>query len=344
MGWYNGLPEYAHLSPDLTLGDTATVIGQGNVALDVARILLSPVDSLRGTDITSQAIDTLSKSKVRRVRVVGRRGAMQAAFTIKEVRELMNLEGVAFHPLPADQLPPPEAKLLRAPKRIVGVLTKGSSLKVGEAARSWSLDFNLSPTSFNADEAAALKSISFEKTTLSPDPFYPQARASGTGEIVDLESQLAFRSIGYKSEPLPQLHELGIPFDSAQGIIPNDAGGRVLGEIVDGDIGRKHVPGMFAAGWVKRGPTGVIASTMADAFVTAETIAKDWADRIRFNAGEGKKDGWEGVKSEAEKRGVRRVDWKAWEKIDAAERKLGQERGKKREKFGSVEEMLKVLD
>ena len=138
------MPEYADLSPDLTLGDTATVIGQGNVALDVARILLSPVDALRSTDITSPAIHTLSKSKVKRVRVVGRRGALQAAFTIKEVRELMNLDGVAFHPLPADQLPPSDAKLLRAPKRIVQVLTKGSSLNIEEAPKSWSLDFNLS--------------------------------------------------------------------------------------------------------------------------------------------------------------------------------------------------------
>lgn len=313
--------------------------------MDVARILLSPVDALRSTDITSQAIDALSKSRVKRVRVVGRRGAMQAAFTIKEVRELMNLEGVAFQPLPADQLPPPDAKLLRAPKRIVQVLTKGSGLSVEEAPKSWSLDFNLSPTAFNSNEEQALKSISFEKTKLSPDPFDAQAKASGTGEFVELSSQLAFRSIGYKSEPLPGLHDLGVPFDVARGIIPNDAGGRVLGEIVDGDIGRKHVPGMYAAGWVKRGPTGVIASTMADAFVTAETIAKDWAEGMKFNAGIGeKKDGWDGVKQEAEKRGVRRVSWKDWEAIDAAEKRRGEEDGKKREKFGSVEEMLRVLD
>ena len=345
VGWYNGLPEYSGLAPDLTLGDTATVIGQGNVALDVARILLSPIDALRNTDITSQAIETLSKSKVKRVRVVGRRGAMEAAFTIKEVRELMNLEGVAFHPISADQLPPPEAKLLRAPKRIVQVLTKGSSLFVSEAPKSWSLDFNLSPIAFNADEESSLKSISFEETTLAPDPFDPSARASGTGKITDLESQLAFRSIGYKSEALPGFRELGIPFDSARGIIPNDAGGRVLGEIVDGDIGRKHVPGMYAAGWVKRGPTGVIASTMADAFVTAETIAKDWKEKVKFITGIGEaKDGWEGLKAEADARGVRRVDWKGWERIDIAEKKLGEQRGKKREKFGSVEEMLRVLD
>lgn len=346
VGWYNSLPEYTHLSPDLTLGEEATVIGQGNVALDVARILLSPVDALRSTDITSQAIETLSKSRVKRVRVVGRRGAMQAAFTIKEVRELMNLDGVAFHPLPADQLPPPEAKLLRVPKRIVQVLNKGSSLTTEEAEKSWSLDFNLSPTTFNANpQTQALRSISFEKTALSPDPFDPHAKVSGTGEIIDLPSQLAFRSIGYKSAPLPGLHELGIPFDEARGIIPNDAGGRVLGEIVDGDIGRKHLRGMYAAGWVKRGPTGVIASTMADAFVTAETIAKDWAEGLKFNGGVGeRKDGWEGVKGEAEKRGVRRVSWEDWEAIDKAEKKRGEERGKKREKFGSVEEMLKVLD
>ncbi len=344
VGWYNGLPEYADLNPDLTVGEEVAIIGQGNVALDVARILLSDVSALRDTDITENAIHALQKSKVKRVRVVGRRGAMQAAFTIKEVRELMNLSQVAFHPLEADKLPPPDAKLLRAPKRIMQVLSKGSAVPVSEAERSWSLDFNLSPTAFEPLAGTdQLASIQFEKTTLSPDPFDPKAKAVSTGEFTTLPAQLAFRSIGYKSQPIPGLSELGVPFDRRQGIIPNDEGGRVLGYSEEGPRNR-HVPGMYAAGWVKRGPTGVIASTMADAFVTADSIAQDWARGLPFVFGSKRKEGWEAVKSEAVKRGLRRVSWEDWKRIDDAEKWRGEERGKKREKFRSVEEMLKVLD
>jgi len=100
VGWYNGLPEYADLDPDLTKGDTAVVIGQGNVALDVTRILLAPLDELRKTDLTERAIEALSKSKVENVKVIGRRGPLQAPYTIKELRELMHLPGVAFAPPP----------------------------------------------------------------------------------------------------------------------------------------------------------------------------------------------------------------------------------------------------
>ncbi|RAL66591.1 hypothetical protein DID88_006281 [Monilinia fructigena] len=265
VGWYNGLPEYADLEPDLTQGDEAIVIGQGNVALDVARILLQDPDVLRTTDITERAIETLQKSRVTRVRVVGRRGPLQAAFTIKEVH-----------------------------------------------------------------------------------PFDPAAKANGTGELIGLPASLAFRSIGYKSEALPGFSTLDIPFDDRMGIIPNDSLGRVVNENEgwsSSDLS-KHVSGMYCAGWVKRGPTGVIASTMLDAFSTADTIAEDWYARASFlngNAG-GSGLGWDGVKAEADKKGCRRVSWEDWHKIDAVERKKGHSNGKEREKFTKVEDMLKVLD
>ncbi|KAM3084924.1 NADPH-adrenodoxin reductase [Clarireedia jacksonii] len=350
VGWYNGLPEYADLEPDLTQGDEAVVVGQGNVALDVARILLQDPDVLRTSDITGKAIETLQKSRVRRVRVVGRRGPLQAAFTIKEVRELVKLNSVAFHPVDSSLIPEDISKLPRAPRRIMEIIKKGSSASLESAAKSWSLDFCLSPVSFNASEQSPsqLGSMSFEKTMLVPGPLDPEAKANGTGDIVNIPSSLAFRSIGYKSEALPGFPDLGIPFNNKSGVIPND----LLGRIVNDNEGwassdsSRHIPGMYCAGWVKRGPTGVIASTMLDAFSTADTIADDWYSHKEFLNGNrgGSGLGWEGIKSEADKRGCRRVTWKDWQKIDATERRRGNSIGKVREKFTRVEDMLAVLD
>jgi len=146
---------------------------------------------------------------------------------------------------------------------------------------------------------------------------------------------------------LPEFSELGIPFNDSLGIIPNDYLGRVINE--SGDCSElkaaKHIPGMYCAGWVKRGPTGVIASTMNDSFSTADSIAMDWHAHEPFlNKGHGSNLGWEGVKAEAENRGCRRVSWHDWKKIDAIEKGIGKRNGKEREKFTRVEDMLAVLD
>lgn len=366
VGWYNGLPEYADLNPDLTAGEEAIVVGQGNVALDVARILLSDVDTLRKTDITEAALEALSRNRVKKVRMVGRRGPMQvccphcflepvvndtqAAFTIKEARELMKLPSVGFHGIDPSLIPEDISKLPRASKRIMQLLQKGSEASASSAAKSWSLDFKLSPTSFNSvsSSSSQLSSMSFEKTVLEPSVFDLSARARGTGDIVDLPASLAFRSIGYKSEALEGLSELGVPFDDKLGVIPNDQYGRVINPSAGpaGAPGTRHVPGMYCAGWVKRGPTGVIASTMNDAFATADVIAQDWHSHAGFNGSDSgsAKDGWEGIKAEAEKSGCRRVSWQDWEKIDKAEKQRGGEKGKEREKFTRIEDMLAVLD
>lgn len=350
VGWYNGLPEYADLKPDLSAGEEAVVIGQGNVALDVARILLQDVNTLKSTDIAEHATEALQKSKVKRVRVAGRRGPMQAAFTIKEVREQMKLPDVAFHSWDESLAPQDIKTLPRVPRRIMEVLKKGSPLRPGDVPKSWSLDFCHSPVSFNSDstESSNLGSMTFEKTTLLPDPFDTSAKALGTGEYVTFPSALAFRSIGYKSEALPGFTELGIPFDDRRGIIPNDH----LGRVVNGNSSWTNetqappLPGMYCAGWVKRGPTGVIASTMTDAFATAESIAMDWVGKKKFLNGrsEERRDGWEGLEGEAKSKGLRRVSWEDWKKIDDVEKSNGRIKGKERVKFTTVEDMLAVLD
>jgi adrenodoxin-NADP+ reductase len=262
---------------------------------------------------------------------------------------LVKLPSVAFHPVDTTLIPEDLKTLDRPPRRIMEVLKKGGSTSLSTASKSWSLDFCLSPTSFNPDSTnqEKLGSISFEKTTLEPNLFDRAAKATGTGEIIDVLASLALRSIGYKSEALAGLERLGIPFDNRKGVIPNDHLGRVIDDPTDwlDSITAKHLPGMYCAGWVKRGPTGVIASTMDDAFSTAESIAMDWNNLKPFlNHNEGTSLGWEGVKSEAAKLNIRRVSWQDWKKIDVAEKERGRKAGKEREKFTDIDDMLAVLD
>lgn len=264
----------------------------------------------------------------------------------------MKLPSVAFRDVDLSLIPDDLSKLPRAQKRIMELLKKGSMTPLSKAVKAWSLDFLLSPISFNGAAVSPdqLSSISLERTSLQPHVFDPAAKAKGTGDTIDLPANIAFRSIGYKSEALPGLSELGVPFDDRLGIMPNDHYGRVVSPAKGpaGDLTAKHVPGIYCAGWVKRGPTGVIASTMNDAFQTAEVIAQDWQSHAPFQETEaadtGSKNGWEALKEEAEQRGCRRVSWQDWKKIDEAERERGKSKGKQREKFTKIPEMLAVLD
>ncbi|PGH23499.1 hypothetical protein AJ80_02453 [Polytolypa hystricis UAMH7299] len=372
VGWYNGLPEHRDLEPDLEAGEEAVVIGQGNVALDVARVLLTDVDVLRKTDMADYAVEALAKSKIKRVRVIGRRGPMQAAFTIKEIRELLQLPGVSFDPIPVNLFPPEGVikTLPRAQKRLTQLLIKGSATNASAATKSWSLDFLLSPHSFHSNPHQ--NNLSHLKCTLNQldpnDPFSPSSKVGpllqeSDGQVaqLDITTNLCFRSIGYQSLPLPGLHDLDVHFNAERGIIPNDGQGRVLPLAAQEtgnpslEMRQSHVPGLYCAGWVKRGPTGVIASTMTDAFATADAIAADWmshthaAVKIPFlnfeqQGGRSTGLGWEGVRGEAGRLGLRATSWRDWKRIDEVEKEKGEAKGKVREKIGDVEEMLRVLD
>lgn len=362
VGWYNGLPEYANLSPDLQSGDTAVVVGQGNVALDVARFLLSPIDNLKGTDVSEHALEALSRSRVRDVKVIGRRGPMQAPYTIKELRELMNLPGVGFAPPPEswDELIQVERKKLpRQLKRIAELLERGSKTHMESADKAWQLGYLRSPAEFLSSDGERIEAVGFEQTEYTEDAKAivtgdPQKdlnairriKVRGTGNKTMLHANLAFRSVGYQSEPLPGFKELGIPFDEDLGIIPNDMHGRIVSPDRGpaGPLTAGHVPGMYCSGWVKRGPTGVIASTMDDAFSTGDIIASDWEGEVKFNNdAAGEKDGYEGVRKEIERRGIKAVSWEDWLKIDAEEKRRGKEKGKQREKIRSIEDMMNIL-
>jgi len=349
VGWYNGLPEYANFQSKLFLSsaEEAVVIGQGNVALDVARILLTSVDVLRKTDITEQAVEALSRSRVKRVSVVGRRGPLQAAFTAKELREMLSIPGIGFPGVNPSLIPQDTGKLSRQQKRILQILEKGSKTPFLEAQKHWELNFLRSPSAFlpSINDSARLGAVRLEETRLEEPTFSPTSRVHPTGEYEEIRTDIAFRSIGYLSEPIPGFEEAGIPFNTKRGLVPNEDG-RVVKPGSDPEDPGEIVPGVYTSGWVKRGPTGEIASTMYDAFETADAMVNDWitGERQFMTSGDEEKLGWAAVSAEARSRGVRPVSWEEWQKIDAVEKSRGARVGKERVKFVSEEEMLAVLD
>jgi len=224
------------------------------------------------------------------------------------------------------------------------------------AERSWSLTSLASPRRFieSRENPGSLSGLEVALMKYKDDNmrFDGSASVIATGETHDIPCSLAFRSIGYKSTAIAGLmSDVNVPFDDRAGIIPNDIHGRVLA-ISDGpgELGARHIPGCYCAGWVKRGPTGVIASTMEDAFATADIIVQDWRDKALFLNGtsEGNNStahGWESLikEQDVKKAGLRRVSWEDWSRIDNIEKERGRETGRERVKFRSVEDMLNIL-
>lgn len=331
VGWYNGLPEHAELDVPLDLAEDVTIVGNGNVALDVARILLADVSRLKSTDITEQAYEKLKTSKIKRVRIAARRGILQSAFTTKEVRELINEPNVYMNPIKneyLDQVRPFMSVLERTRKRLVSVLEKNSKLPRPEGVeKTWNLDYLISPIEIKGSgNGKTLESTTFEVNNLVQSELSSPAQPVGSGQHVTFKNELVFRSIGYKSVPLVGMHDsLGIQFDQVRGIVPN----------IDGRVS----PGVYAVGWVKTGPTGVIAHTMGESFEIAENLIDDYKQGLVGT--EKTRPGFDGIKNKIKSRVV---NWGDWEKIDAAEKVKGSSEGKPREKFTSVDEMLKVLE
>ncbi|KAG9350365.1 hypothetical protein JZ751_026720 [Albula glossodonta] len=315
------------LKPDLS-SETAVILGQGNVALDVARILLSPLDILKKTDITQSSLDALAASKVRRVLIVGRRGPLQVACTIKELREMVNLPGTR---------PDMEARefqgiaealkdLPRPRKRLTELMIKTAQQNPaaeGAASRQWGFRFLRSPVEVlptsDLRKAAGIR-LGINQLEGSGE----HARAVATGEVEDIECGMVINSIGYRSLPI----DPAVPFDPHRAIIPN-----MMGRV-------QQAAGLYCSGWVKRGPTGVIATTMTDSFDTARSLIQDMeTGALEISA---VKPGSQAIAPLLLKRGVRPVSFSAWEKIDAEEMKRGKSVGKPREKLLDVEEMLKA--
>eukprot|EP00949_MAST-11_sp_MAST-11-sp1_P003917 g3917.t1 len=278
VNWYNGHPDYAHLDFDLSKVRTVVVFGQGNVAVDCARILTRNPEELEGTDISQRALDALRRSAVRRVIMIGRRSHVQAAFTMKETRELTRLEGVRFvvHPeelaMGRTEASLVEISSMRAKKRMDSLLQKAADASDNddddalEHSRTIELRFLASPRQFFGNVDGALHAVELEKCSLAGDVPFEQFAVS-TSETEVVECDMAIKSIGYKVERI----SADIPFDEERNICPSEAG-RVMDE--DGSI----IKGLYCAGWAKRGPSGIIGTNIPDARQTVAAIVEDHED------------------------------------------------------------------
>jgi NADPH-dependent glutamate synthase beta subunit-like oxidoreductase len=311
VGWYNGHPQFAKLGPDLG-GRTAVVIGNGNVALDVARILAKTTAEFSGSDIVGHALHALQKSKLERIVILGRRGPHQIAMTPKELGELGHLERACPRIDPAD-LPAADEDAFLEPGQRKSVTHLRSFAAIPEAFRSdkpieIEFDFFASPQAILGDGAVA--GIEVERTVLDAG-----GRASGTGEVYTIDCSLVVTCIGYKTSPIP-----GVPFEDSAGRFANDEG--------------RIMPGLYCVGWARRGPSGTIGTNRPDGFGVVERIAED------FGAGAGKQ-GRAGFDALAAARKLDVVTFRDWKKIEAVEEQRARD-GAPREKFVDVGEMIRA--
>lgn len=337
--WYNGHPSAAGRSFGLGACETAVVVGNGNVALDCARVLCAtPEQLVGGTDIAAQAAAELAGSAVRRVVVLGRRGVLQAAFTIKELRELSKLNGSTTRLLaPADAFGAAviEAAAAERPrKRVVDLMAKLANGDDGlpppppraPARREIRIEMQRSPVGFIGgpsidDGGPRVSAVRLKCMGLEGLPGSSQRAKPIEGTEYEVPCGLALRAVGYRSTPIE-----GAPFDAARGVVPN-AGGRVDGR-----------SGLYVVGWLKRGPSGVILANVTDA---AETAAALLADRAGGGLGFGG-DGGPAVRVELAQQGAPVLGFGEWRRIDAEELRRGAASGKVREKLVAVDEMIEV--
>jgi NADPH-dependent glutamate synthase beta subunit-like oxidoreductase len=322
VGWYNGHPDYRDLEFDLS-SESAIVIGQGNVAIDVCRILAKSVDELRKTDIASHALDVLAESRIREIHLIGRRGPVQARFTTKELRELGQLSECDPFVDPDDLLVGDTCKSeltdVREPARQRNFeIFRSFASRQQEKRKSCRIHFFLSPR--EAHGTHRLEELVLERTRLVGAA--GRQEAIGTGQTVCIKAGLMIRSVGYSGLALE-----GVPFDEKRGTVPNKDG---RAEVT--------LPGgfpVYVTGWIKRGPTGIIGTNRACSMATVATLL---ADLPNFSSEH--KPGREGLASVLAQRSVRSVSFQDWEMIDQAERARGLPLGKPREKFTRISELL----
>lgn len=340
--WYNGHPDYRHFAPDLKSSDTAVILGQGNVALDVARILLRPTEELAKTDIATHALAALKESSIRKVYLVGRRGPVQAACTAKELREILGIEDMHIHIQEADLVKTPadeeELKNNRIHRRVYELLSKAAASQSSHQStgqRELHFVFFRKPEMFleSEDLTGHVGGVHFEKTILKESSSSCKSVAVGTGQFEDLKCRLVLKSIGYKSVPVDEL-----PFDTYRGVVPNYRG-RVLSDTSENST---LLQGVYVCGWLKRGPTGIIGTNLHCAEETIASISEDLekgslASDIRLP-----KPGREGLVQILDDRNIKVIPFSGWQKIDAEERRRGNLNNKPREKLTTWEELLEV--
>jgi ferredoxin/flavodoxin---NADP+ reductase len=310
VAWYCGHPD-AEVDAFTLDAQSAVIVGVGNVAVDVARILAKTTQELSVTDMPDHVLKVLNTSAIRDISIVGRRGPAQAKFTTKELRELGELASADVMVDPADLVLDQVSKELvetnKAVRRNLDTLHEWSARPQLGRARRIHLRFLLSPVAvLGADRVEA---VQCERNTLD------SGGVAGTGKMVTLTAQLLLRSVGYRGLPLP-----GVPFDERSGVIPHVAG-RV-------QRNGRTATGEYVVGWIKRGPTGVIGTNKGDAKETVEQLLSDLDALPRAAQREP-----DAITDKLTQQGVGVVTWTGWEAIDAAERALGAAAGRTRVKI-----------
>lgn len=325
VGWYNSHPWFFNIDFDLS-GGKAVIIGQGNVAIDVARILLKPTKELHETDIGAHAVEALEKSNIKDVYLIGRRGPLQIACTDKELKELGTIDGVQIKVRKEDlKLNEEETKWLEeAPKGIrrnYEILKEFSEKEDVNANKTLHFRFLLSPVEILGEEqVACLRTI---KNTLTGDLNHRKALPTEDSEIMPCE--ILLRSVGYLGEGIN-----GLPFDKSRGVYPNKHG-----RVIDNGI---KVPGVYTSGWIKRGPSGVIGTNKADSVETVQSLIEDVPLLIEHPKLD-KASLWSSLKED----GIHITDYKDWKTIEQEELRRGEAIGKKSLKFRTQEEMLSFI-
>jgi ferredoxin--NADP+ reductase len=331
IAWYNGAPDYSHLSFDLS-GSSAVVIGSGNVAADIARMLCRTPDELASTDIADQALQALGDSQISRVTVVGRRGPMQARFSLKSIHELGTLVDAAAETVPQEmeldavsregmEADPQKQKVFRA---LHALAASGDTGK----GRSLQLRFLLSPVEILGDQQGRVKAIRCARNELYRRDD-GSIRPRQTGEFETLEAGLVFRAVGYRGVSLP-----GLPFDAEKGVIPNQEG-----RITDTDS-EQPLRGLYVSGWTKRGPHGLIGASKSDARETIDCLLQDARAGRTLQP---TKTEPEAVDALLRDRCLAHVTYEDWLTIDRAEQERGSETGRPRVKFTTTDEMYRAL-
>jgi ferredoxin--NADP+ reductase len=333
VGWYNGHPDHRSLEFDLSCS-RAVVVGNGNVALDVARMLTLSHADLARTDTADHALEVLEHSRIEEVVVVGRRGPAQAAFTNPELLELGEMEDadVVVDPAELERAQAASANgsgagapLSAATERNVKVLRDYSLRPPAGRRRRVVLRFLLSPVALIGDTAGHVSAVEAVRNELVLTP-EGALRAEPTPERETIPAGLVLRAIGYRGRPLP-----GVPFDERAGVVPHE-GGRVL------DAGRPR-PGEYVVGWIKRGPTGVIGTNKKDAQETVDAILADLSAGRLHNPPAPEP---EAVEALLRARQPSLVTYSGWTAIDRQERLRGEPAGRPRVKLTRIEEMLQV--
>ena len=340
VGWYNAHPHFRAQEFDLDCEDVV-VVGVGNVAIDVARILLHSPDRLATTDIADHALAALRQSRVKRVTLLGRRGPAQASFTNPELREFGRLDGISAQvdaaELELDAASEAEIADNAVRQRNMNTLHGYAEAVPGDGDRLVRFRFLASPVEVVGRDGK-VSAVRVERNRLV-ERGGGYLSAEGTGVMETLPCGMLIRSVGYRGAPVP-----GVPFAERAGIVPND-GGRVLARAGGAEV----VPGEYVVGWAKRGPSGVIGTNKADAAATVALMREDReagviAGSLREGVGPvAAKPGRDGdLAALLERRGVRWVDNAAWERLDACETALGKAQGRPRVKFCTVTEMLEA--